>query len=632
MRFRFSWIAIIAVIGCANACSAAEVNGAAAANATAAEQMFEVRGYRLEGNTVLPPDEADFKGDPPVPSKRFHVLTNYVGKITLARLREAVGAAQLVYGELGFATVGVTLPQQKLTNGIVVLKVVEGRLANILFQGNHYFSSNNVRRSLPGLATNVILNTKWFQPELDRANANQDRQIYPVISPGLDPGTSELTLKVKDRLPLHGHMEINDKSTPNTPLLRLDTALQYNNLWQLEHQAGLQYSFSPQAMKVDDYAPNVFDQPSVASYSGFYRLPLQPGQNLREDYDRQPVDFGYNEATHQFQLPPPTGNPEVIVFASRSASDTPPRFGPLQVITNTALADISQQSVQRDLTFNGDVGLKFTLPLREFSGVQSSVSFGFDYKTYDARSFSTNLSYFDLYSLDSFGNRVLVTNRVIPLGSNSRHELDYVPLSLGWSAARPDPTGVTTFSWNQSIFFGALASARTNFQAVAGSTAAGGDYSTATLGLTREQRLPRDWSLLLRANGQWATAPVISNEQFALGGTGGVRGYREGEVYGDTGWKVLFDLRAPPINIGYLPNEPSDIPAILRGSWFMDCGETYALDSRAHGFRQWGTGVGLLFNAGEHVEARLTMAWALLDSAISRSGSAQAYFSVGFQF
>ena len=245
MRFRFHWIAMVALVGGVAACSAEEANGDAGSTTKAAEQIIEVRGYRLEGNTVLPPDEVDFKGDPPVPSKRFHVLTNYVGRITLERLREAVGAAQLVYGELGFATVGVTLPQQKLTNGIVILKVVEGRLANIRVQGNHYFSSNNVRRSLPGLATNVMLNTKWFQPELDRANANQDRQIYPVISPGLKPGTSDLTLKVKDRLPLHGHMEINDKSTPNTPLLRLDTALQYNNLWQLDHQAGLRVQLFP---------------------------------------------------------------------------------------------------------------------------------------------------------------------------------------------------------------------------------------------------------------------------------------------------------------------------------------------------------------------------------------------------
>ena len=177
------------------------------------------------------------------------------------------------------------------------------------------------------LDTNILLNTKWFQPELDRANQNQDRQIYPVISPGLEPGTSDLTLQVKDRLPLHGHMEINDKSTPGTPLLRVDTAIQYNNLWQREHQTGFDYAFSPQQMKSYNDGSEFYNAPMISSYSGFYRLPFGSGGSLREDYDRLPVDFGYNEVTHQFTLPAPSGNPELIFFGSRSSSDSPPRYG-----------------------------------------------------------------------------------------------------------------------------------------------------------------------------------------------------------------------------------------------------------------------------------------------------------------
>src|ERR1019366_4137101 len=107
----------------------------------------------------------------------------------------------------------------------------------------------NVRRALPSLTTNVLLNTKWFQPELDAANQNRDRQIYPVISPGLEPGTSDLTLKVKDRFPLHGRFEVNDKATPGTALLRSDTAIQYANLWQREHAIGFDYNFSPQTYR-----------------------------------------------------------------------------------------------------------------------------------------------------------------------------------------------------------------------------------------------------------------------------------------------------------------------------------------------------------------------------------------------
>jgi hypothetical protein len=479
-----------------------------------------------------------------------------------------LGELQLLYRNLGFATVGVTLPQQKLTNGVVRVLVVEGLLSDITVTGNRYYSLNNVRRALPSLTTNILINTKWFQPELDRANANLDRQIYPVISPGPDPGTTALTLKVKDRLPLHGHIEVNDKSTPDSPLLRIDTAIQYNNLWQLNHQAGVEYNFSPQDMKSGSY--NFYDQPMVASYSGFYRIPLGLGRGLRDSYDNLPVDFGYDQISHKFNLPPSTGNPELTVYASRSTSDTPIRYGPIKLITNTALADISSQFAQRDLTITENAGTKLAIPLREFAGVRSSLLLGFDYKSYEAQSFSTNLTYFDLFALDEFGNRVLVTNQTIALGVSSQIELDYLPISIGWVGARPDKWGSTSFMFNESLFFTPLASARRNFQIVAGSLDAGGDYTVINAGVIREQKLSDDWSLLLRASGQWSSAPLISNEQFAMGGSSGVRGYPEGRAYGDSGWRTMLDLRAPPVNIGYLPNPKGDIPTNLRCSWFMD--------------------------------------------------------------
>jgi hypothetical protein len=388
-----------------------------------------------------------------LPPEKFGLLSNYTGRVEFARVREGLGKLQLLYRDLGFATISVTLPRQKLTNGTVRVKVVEGKLAKIKVEGNRHFSTNNILRALPSLDTNILLNTKWFQPELDLANANPDRQIYPVISPGLEPGTSDLTLKVKDRLPLHGRIEVNDKSSPDTPLLRLDTAIQYNNLWQLNHQIGLDYNFSPQAMKTGDYMPRFYNQPMVASYSGFYRLPLGFNDGLRETYDRQPVDFGYDEITHTFRQLPATGHPELIFYASGSVSDTPVRYGPLSVIFTNTLAKINSQSAERGLTYNNNLGTKFTVPVQDFLGIHSSFLLGLDYKSYDAPSFGTNLTYLSLYSLDQVGNRFLVTNQTIRLPSNSRASLDYLPLSWGWSAFRPDQRGVTSFSLNQNIFW-----------------------------------------------------------------------------------------------------------------------------------------------------------------------------------
>ncbi|HEX7655032.1 MAG TPA: ShlB/FhaC/HecB family hemolysin secretion/activation protein [Verrucomicrobiae bacterium] len=590
--------------------------------------------YRIEGNTVLSPAD-------------FGMLSNYTGtNVSFARMREGLGLLQLRYRALGFPTVSVTLPPQKPTNGVIRVKVVEGWLSQVDITGNRYFSQANIQRAMPGLTTNILLNTRWFQAELDEANRNVDRQLYPVISPGLEPGTTMLELKVKDRLPLHGRMEFNNKSTPDTPMLRLDTAVQYGNLWQREHQLGIDYNFSPQQYKSG--ATEVpTDAPMVASYSAFYRLPLGGGHGYREELERQPVTFGYDEVSHKFSMPPPTGHPDLTFFASRSSSDTPLQHGPFTTVFSNTLADINSQFVQHSPSINNDIGGKLTIPIAEFFGVSSSLGLGVDFKTFKSQTFATNVTFFNLYALDTFGNRVLVTNETVNLAGNSEQTLFYVPLSLGWSAMRPDPWGAFSFTFNQSLFLAALASERKAFRDVALATNAGGNYTVINAGLVRQQRLYHDWTASLNLNGQWSSAPLISNEQFGLGGSSGVRGFQEGEAYGDHGWRALLDIQAPALNVGHFVTSDGEVPAELRCSVFMDYGQIYLLDRPQfanHSLYEWGTGLAFWLTIGQHFDARLTLAWALNDAqagpgaTVNRlfvhtaAGDARAYFTVGAQF
>jgi hemolysin activation/secretion protein len=579
---------------------------------------FEVKGYLIEGNDVLPPE-------------RLKLLDKYTGPaVTMSRLAEGLGELQLLYRSLGFATVSVTLPQQHLTNGMVHVKVIAGKLTQITVQGNRFFTSNSVMRALPSLQTNVLLNTKWFQPELDRANANLDRQIYPVLSPGVEAGTTDLALTIKDQLPLHGHVELNDKGVPLTPSLRVDTALQYDNLWQRDHQVGLDYNFSPQQMKPDGANPALYDQPAVASYSGYYRIPLSFGPSLRESYSRLPVDFGYDEVTHRFNLPAATGGPELVFYASQSTVDSGSHLGPVSTITNSATLDVFTQTALRSPTVTGNLGSRYILPLPPWDGILSSLTFGWDYKSYQIGSLATNFTTIQLFSTNppSLLHSAIVTN-----GQVSGHRLYYMPLSLGLSATLPDKWGSTSFNYNQNIFLSGLQSSRSEFQAVAGAKEAGGNFATATAGLTRELLLPGDWSAILNANGQWSSQPLIGNEQFALGGTSGVRGYLEGETYGDCGWRTLFDLRAPAANIGSFPTESGGIPAFMRCSWFMDYGQSYHLAQHASAaVREWGTGLGFYWTAGDHAEARLTLGVALNDTPATVTGDLRAYLSIGTKF
>ena len=331
---------------------------------------FEVEKYLISGNSVLSP------------AALAEAVTNTPGafgtNVTFGGIQSALVSLQDAYRARGYVTVSVGLPRQKLTNATVNVKVTEGRLGSIRVAGNHYFSSNNVMRSLPSLHTNTILNGLVFQAELNRANANQDRQIYPVIGPGAEPATSDLTLKVKDRLPVHGKIGLNNQNSPGTPDLRVNTSAVYNNLWQHEHSLGVQYNFSPEAYKQGDQW-DFFDKPLVATYSAFYRLPLGNPSSIADAIASQPGTFGYNEATRRFNLPPPSGRPELTLYGSRATIDTG-----LQALSTRNLAtnlppDVKKMEetiVQQDLTLNDTLGFRLSETLCCFRRVSVRVFAG----------------------------------------------------------------------------------------------------------------------------------------------------------------------------------------------------------------------------------------------------------------
>ncbi len=238
---------------------------------TNAGPRFEVEHYLVLGNSVL--TEREIGGS----------VTNIDGafgtNVSFDGIQAVVEQLQMAYHDRGYATVAVTLPQQKLTNATVKIQVLEGRLAAITVVGNRYFSSNNVMRTLPSLRTNILINAPVLQAELNRANANQDRQIYPVVGPGPEPGTSELTLQVKDRLPLHGKLEFNNQNSPGTPELRVNSSAVYGNLWDMNHSLGVQYSFAPEDYKAGNQW-NFYDRPASRTIRFFTACPSATRRRL----------------------------------------------------------------------------------------------------------------------------------------------------------------------------------------------------------------------------------------------------------------------------------------------------------------------------------------------------------------
>ena len=396
-------------------------------------------------------------------------------------------------------------------------------------------------RALPGLKTNMFLNSKLLQPQLDLANGNQDRQIYPEIHPGPDPETTSLMLRVKDQVPLHAKLEANNQSTPGTPDLRMAASAVYDNLWQLDHSMGIQYTFSEEDYKEGGHW-NIYDRPLVANYSAFYRLPLGGPESVAEEAARNASAFGYNEATRKFVLPPATGAPELNIYASGSTIDTGVEQGTPQTVFVESSNTIARQTVHQDLTYNDALGFRLTEPWPEFLGFRPHFQVGMDFKSYKEVDFETNNTITTTHEETQNGQPFVVVTVLHSPVPTTRRSLSYFPLTLHWDATRDDPSGSTGLGLNYSpnLWFSGT---RDGVEGISGSTESSGFWHVITANASRDQTLHGDWKLSLRADGQWASEPLISNEQFGGGGIAGVRGYREGEVFGDTGWRVTSELK-----------------------------------------------------------------------------------------
>ncbi|MGF1590672.1 MAG: ShlB/FhaC/HecB family hemolysin secretion/activation protein [Pleurocapsa sp.] len=106
-------------------------------------------------------------------------------------------------------------------------------------------------------------------------------------------------------------------------------------------------------------------------------------------------------------------------------------------------------------------------------------------------------------------------------------------------------------------------------------------------------------TILLRSEIQLSADPLISTEQFSLGGATTVRGYRQDALLTDNGFLASAELRLP---VARLPA----IDATLQFTPFIDFGTGWNTDNEGTEFNTLvGTGFGLLLQTPERLSARV---------------------------
>jgi len=217
------------------------------------------------------------------------------------------------------------------------------------------------------------------------------------------------------------------------------------------------------------------------------------------------------------------------------------------------------------------------------------------------------------------------TTGLLDVEEGESKPVKYLPVSAAYSSALPDSRGVTSFNAGVNLSFREAISKPREFEAKRYQSRA--NYLFLTAGVDRNQRLPGDWSLLVRLDGQVSDQPLISNEQYVAGGGDSVRGYRESEGSGDNAVHGVLELSAPDLlgKPGHLL-----VPYLFfegAGLWVKE-----PLPGQEDRIGLKGTGLGVRGTLFGGLEFQTDLAFALMDTAKTAAGDSRLHFKVKWQF
>jgi hemolysin activation/secretion protein len=496
--------------------------------ALAQDATFDVLEYRVEGTTLLPAAAVEKAVYPFLGEKK-----------ALADVESAREALEKAYAEVGYLTVLVNLPPQKVDDGVVRLQVTEAPVDRLRVVESRYFSLGQIKAGVPSLAEGNVPNFNEMQDELGALNRSGDRRITPVLRPGKTPGTVEVDLKVQDSLPLHGNIELNNRYSQDTTPTRLNAGLRWDNLWDAQHSFGVQLQTVPEHP----------GESSVLSVN--YNMPLASGNYL-------------------------------ALYGVRADSNIA-AAGTLSVLGKSHI-----------------YGARYIVQLPGASDFFQTATFGVDHKD-----ISQSITLVEAGGFDT--------------------PIAYMPLTMGWDANWLGKNSNTKAGVAFNFHVRSMTGSEVQFDGKRYKGKPG--YSYLRGSLTHNRTMEAGWGISARTTWQYTEQPLISNEQFSIGGADTVRGYLESAAAGDTG--IALTLEASTPNFSKRLGESLDD---LRLVAFVDSATVRVIEplTAAGRYSLTGVGVGVRAKAWRGAVAELDWAMAMDEIGKTKVGDARMSFKLAY--
>lgn len=471
---------------------------------------------------------------------------------TAQDVEKARAALEKSYHDKGYQTVSVSIPPQNPQNGVIVLKVAELKIGRLRVKNAHYFDIDKIKQRAASLREGTLPNFNAVTQDIVALNQWSDRRVTPALRAGVTPGTVDVDLNVDDKPPFHGSVQIDDRQSPGTSLLRVTGTAHYDDLWQLGHSLTFTYQVAP-------------ERPSDAqAFSGSYLARIPNVEWL-----------------------------SFLLYGVYSKSDVA-AIGGLDVIGPGQIA-----------------GIRAVMTLPSRGSFYQTLSLGPDYKHFDQAT--------------GIGPTAFDT------------PVTYVPITASYSATFQESKALTQLDVGLTAGLRGVGSDTTEFDNKR--FQARPDFFVMKGDLSRTQELPQDFELYGKVQWQVADQPLVSSEQFSLGGFDTVRGYLESEELGDDGAAGTVELRSPDLapRLRTSLKDADGKPTFdaLRFFGFVDGGIATIHDplpQQQPRFVEWSTGVGTNFQIYTHLNGMVALALPMVTQTYTVARDPRALFRVWGEF
>jgi len=177
----------------------------AGAEATAKEVVPEDSGPKVKITTIK------VEGGSLLASTEIQaIIGQYEGKeLSFKTMQKVADLITDEYRKKGYVTSRAYIPPQNVKEGVLLIRVVEGKFGTMQIKGNKYFKTKLLEKKLH-LDQAGYFDYSALQRAMVYINEHPDRKASATLIPGSTPGSTDVVVEVKDWFPMHVGLEYDN--------------------------------------------------------------------------------------------------------------------------------------------------------------------------------------------------------------------------------------------------------------------------------------------------------------------------------------------------------------------------------------------------------------------------------------